>query len=435
MALSRDQRLTIRLGPTAAAVYKKASKKQWRSIVKKAHAAGYSVNAYLDSSISNALKERTPQSIRKQATESITSAYKPALEQLDEQDTKARNIHQTQTKAQEGFNEWLKSQTEKHIGAVTAADTALKATQQALAIQDKQRYADMAAAAVQNANARQGNVSNNAQSTPLTDPSQGQLQERRNDAQAGFNAALEKANVDKTIGLQQQSAGFQQAALAAINNNLTKSLGITQSQRGGILADRAKAIAGEYSALMAGETNKATTLASLGQAAAIASGKSALDAAKLAETARHNKAGEKNTRDKLSWDKEKSAAKNAKEKNGGTLSVADKLGIKSKFASAKIKYKKYKGKPVSAIYEALLNEQQDSAGNKYGGEFKNVKYNELLARALAQQISRGWVDTETYDQVRALGINPKGGEAHGLGLRRGKYKPKLRSRSRKERGY
>jgi len=114
----------FRLGPISQAVKRKATKKQWKRIVTDAHAKGFAVESYLDRSVPNEYKARTRESLKKQATTTLTEAYKPAEKLLNERETRINALAGKRKQDNEFYLDWLtKSRGNMQVSANAATET------------------------------------------------------------------------------------------------------------------------------------------------------------------------------------------------------------------------------------------------------------------------------------------------------------------------
>lgn len=156
----------LTLGPNAAALKSKLSRKRWKKFVRTAHKRGFSVEG-LASGVPTALKERSRAGVLKEAKRSINTAYAPAEKELSLQESRNKALSDKRAADNKVFLDWQTAQAAKLQAGAEQADAAVAARQQ----QIQSDLATQAAAAQQNvlaqAAARIGNVSNPAQSTAL----------------------------------------------------------------------------------------------------------------------------------------------------------------------------------------------------------------------------------------------------------------------------
>lgn len=130
--LSRNQMSTLELGPIAASVKRKATKKQWSRLVKQAHDRGFSVNSYLDQSTPNAMKERTRSSLTQQAQTTINTAYAPAEADITRREELTRSVDEKRRLDNDRFNQWLQGRHAELEANAKQASSAVLARHQAL---------------------------------------------------------------------------------------------------------------------------------------------------------------------------------------------------------------------------------------------------------------------------------------------------------------
>lgn len=112
----------IRLGEDAAAVKASTSPKDWKQIVKTAHAKGWTVASAL-SNVPDPLKQRTTSSLKTQAMKNISEAYAPEAKVWDEEQQQADNIRQRRMADEQKFSNWQAQQMSSIAGAAMAAQS------------------------------------------------------------------------------------------------------------------------------------------------------------------------------------------------------------------------------------------------------------------------------------------------------------------------
>lgn len=110
-----------RLGPVAYQVKQKSKPRDWAKLVKLAHTRGFTIDSFLDSSLPPALKARTTESLRTQATATVASAYAPAETALTAREKQVRNIDALRAQDNQYYLDWL---TAKHGQLATHAQEA-----------------------------------------------------------------------------------------------------------------------------------------------------------------------------------------------------------------------------------------------------------------------------------------------------------------------
>lgn len=156
------------LGPIAAATKKKVSPKRWSNLVKSAHKRGFSVNSYLDQTVPAPLKERTRESLSKQATSTINAAYAPAQLELTQQETKIKSLADKRKRDNEYYASWLATKN-ADIQSASAASTAhLQAGIQELHAKTAAAYGQQPATLQAEASRVPGTVSDMGESKALT---------------------------------------------------------------------------------------------------------------------------------------------------------------------------------------------------------------------------------------------------------------------------
>lgn len=150
----------VALGPLAASVKRRVKPKTWRTLVKRAHSRGFTVDSFLDQSVPGPLKERTRAGLRRQAEKTITTAYRPAEVELDQQEQRIQSLSEKRRLDNERFQTWLQTKSAELRANASAADQKLREGQAAIA----QQSADATGAMRQDLiNAAQGTVSDPTQ--------------------------------------------------------------------------------------------------------------------------------------------------------------------------------------------------------------------------------------------------------------------------------
>lgn len=116
----------------------------------------------------NALTPLTMQQIRRQAQKTVNAGYKSSYTQLGQQDTQAQNLYAKQQADNQYFQQWLDSKTAALQQQQNQVDGSTNALEQQLTGNTQAAFANQQQDLTQQANAREGNISNNAESTPLT---------------------------------------------------------------------------------------------------------------------------------------------------------------------------------------------------------------------------------------------------------------------------
>lgn len=117
--------------------------------------------------VPNYLAPQTPQQIKKTATTTIAAAYKPAKQDLNHQQKQAQAISDKRSADNKYYLAWLNTQEQALQAHADAANTQLVGMEQGFAQQQAQLFNGQQPGLVAGADARSGNVSNNAQSTAL----------------------------------------------------------------------------------------------------------------------------------------------------------------------------------------------------------------------------------------------------------------------------
>lgn len=183
----------------------------------------------------NWLAPMNPKQLRTQAVKTITATYRPDQKELNSQQARQSAIYNKQVRDNQDFEKWYQGQAAQITAQNNAANQAIM-TQMGQATADANAaYAPQAADLTAGADARQGNVSNNAMAAPFG--------QQLTDSQ----------NVDRGIvGSSEQAAlkglGTGTSVLAATNANNVgrvqegqqKELATYQTQLGNIATERTK---------------------------------------------------------------------------------------------------------------------------------------------------------------------------------------------------
>lgn len=156
----------VRLGQEVATAKANASKKDWRAILKAAHARGVTVAGALSGGDPE-LQARTKASLQKQAEAATKAAYAPAYSDLDTQEKGVNALAAKRKTDNEAYNQWLATQRDTLQGEARAADAALGARLQTIQTDTQDAWKKTAAQAQLEAGASAGRVSETADSNAL----------------------------------------------------------------------------------------------------------------------------------------------------------------------------------------------------------------------------------------------------------------------------
>jgi hypothetical protein len=117
-------------GADPASVWADANKKQRGRIKRSARKRGVTLESFLQGG-PRALQERTPAGIRKTARKTVNTAYKSAFAELDDQETKIKNLREKEQQDLSYYTQWQTTKLAEMDAAARAADTALLASQTA----------------------------------------------------------------------------------------------------------------------------------------------------------------------------------------------------------------------------------------------------------------------------------------------------------------
>jgi hypothetical protein len=109
MALPAGFFTTVEHGSNVAGIKKRATPKQWRRVVRRAHARGETVAGYLSGQPAY-LRERTRSSITNQAKSLISESYAPAEAALSSREARITAIQDKRRADGEAFRTWLANQ-------------------------------------------------------------------------------------------------------------------------------------------------------------------------------------------------------------------------------------------------------------------------------------------------------------------------------------
>jgi hypothetical protein len=252
---SRQIAERIKLGPTAYAVKRKVTPAAWRTIVQTAHKRGFTVGGEL-SDAPNALKERLPSSLRSQAKNEITAAYKPAGQELSFEQTQADNLRTKRIGDENAYNQWASQQMSNTAAA------AQKAQQDYTDFVDKSSGAAQTAAA-QLLDAARARSNAGAMADQTNAASLGAAQDAlRNTENSAANAAAaahaQTPQVATTMAaIQAAVQGQHSRQISGIEGDYSKTTAGINQNRLKLQSDRAQAILGRYSDLLSKEIDKA----------------------------------------------------------------------------------------------------------------------------------------------------------------------------------
>ena len=153
----------LTMSPAAYQIKRRATKKQWHRIVAKAKRRGVTVDALLDQSVPGPLKDRTRESLRKQATNTINEVYKPAELELTQRESRVRAVDEKRARDNQYYLDWLKGRSDAMTIAARQADTTLRDTQRQIVDDAAAHTQAVQQEMMQAAAAQAGNVSNPGQ--------------------------------------------------------------------------------------------------------------------------------------------------------------------------------------------------------------------------------------------------------------------------------
>lgn len=204
MALKADEFGTLGQDARVSDVWDRASRKQKKKIIVKAHAQGLTVAGFL-SDAPGALKERLPRALREQARSTIAAAYKPAETELDQKAVRIQALDDKRKNDNAHYLDWLNQQSALLKSDAQTADKRVTDAQQQIQLDTATAYHQTHADAVATAGGQTGVVS---------DPNQSKALDFTPEAkQANDRIANERQATQDQIGTSERHA----ASLAANN--------------------------------------------------------------------------------------------------------------------------------------------------------------------------------------------------------------------------
>lgn len=258
----------------------------------------------------NWLAPMNPAQLRQQAVKTITSSYKPPLKELNSQQNRQSAIYNKQVRDNQAFENWYAGQAATITNANNAANQAIMNQMGQATADANAAYAPQAATLTAGADAREGNVSNNAMATPfgqqLTDSQnvdKGIVGSSEQAALQGLHTgtnvlAATNANNEGRVqeGQQKQLANYQ-TQLASLATERTK---LRSSQAGDVQKEIARLQGVEIQKAQAQENYNAA-VQKLGLTASIDSQRNAISQqnANTAATRANNEAAQYKSEDAL----------------------------------------------------------------------------------------------------------------------------------------
>lgn len=197
----------------------------------------------------NWLQPLTPDQVTNQATNTITSIYKPVLQSLDAQSTQESAIMAKQQADNQYYQQWLNSKSTSLQAAQDQVDQSTNALEQQLTGNMTQALGAETPALTAAANARPGDVSNNA---PSFTPGQSALGNAlgANQQAAGLTetGAADRSLAQERIAQGQLSSGVGNAA-SFMEAGAMKQEGDFQNAMTKIAATKATALGNETSSI------------------------------------------------------------------------------------------------------------------------------------------------------------------------------------------
>lgn len=356
----------------------------------------------------NPLAPMSQQAITAQATKTIKSSYAPQDTDLNQQETAAKALASKRTADNQYYQAWMNSQQQLLESHAQAADQQLQALGSQLQGQQQQAFAGQSQAQVAAANARAGNVSNNAQSTPLTTGiAQSQALNTASLSNAAQNAAAiqginqsartaSEANAGNvTANLESKNQSDLQASLKSIADARTKE---QQSETGDI--------AKEIARLQGVEIQKAENQQSYNAAAQKLGLQAAVDQANATHQANQDKTAAKNAQTQAQ--QVANAQKNADRTYNLNLTKVQ-LSQMNADRTYQLNVKKYNAATAKDLYERQHKlgpykpASSGSSGNKpLGTASQNVIYNRIakVQGELRQLVANGAAPKQAFHTLQ-----------------------------------
>lgn len=164
--ISRDQFAALIHGGAYPQLKRQLNPRQWQRLVREARRRGTTIEG-MASGLSGPLRPLTRKGIQRQAMQTVNDAYRPAEADLDSQESRVRAIDEKRARDNQHYARWLEAQHSRLRTEGAAADAALLRTEQEIATNVDQTYAESQKGARARAAAVAGNVSNPEQSLKL----------------------------------------------------------------------------------------------------------------------------------------------------------------------------------------------------------------------------------------------------------------------------
>lgn len=116
----------LTLGPISSQVKSRAKPSQWKTIVKKAHSRGFTVESFLDQSIPEAMKARTKSSLRTEADTTVKAAYAPAEKEISLNEERTKAIDTKRARDNQYYLDWLAGKSAEINAHTEAANTLVR---------------------------------------------------------------------------------------------------------------------------------------------------------------------------------------------------------------------------------------------------------------------------------------------------------------------
>lgn len=247
----------IRLGEDAYAVKQQAKPKEWRQIVKAAHAKGYTVSSAL-SNTPDDLKARTHSSLKREADTQVAAAYDPQAKELEYQTGIANNIRTKRTSDEAAYNQWASQEMSKIAQASQKAQIDFQTFVDTQATNAKTTADNLLATATGQSTGAGTATTDQSQSVQLAGLKErlgAQAQQTANQAAAAH--AAEPMAAERGAAIQASQMGAHNQVTASIEGDWGKALRDIGASKLKLDSDRAGATIKTYSDLLGREVDKA----------------------------------------------------------------------------------------------------------------------------------------------------------------------------------
>lgn len=207
----------------------------------------------------NPLAPLSPQQIQQQAKNTVASSYKPAYQNLNQQQTQANNIAAKREADNKYYLAWLDSQGAALQAHADAANATLQGLEQQLTGNQAQQFAALPGQLIDAAGARAGNVSNEANANAFGRYLSPQLQANTQDLHGAAAGALAATgNTTDILGsARANAAAVVEAGRDKQMSDLNTALTNIANERSKLQSSETGDIAKEIARLQGVEVSKA----------------------------------------------------------------------------------------------------------------------------------------------------------------------------------